>query len=135
MSKHLIMEFTIKTTFPTSAKKIYKAWLSTQGHTKMTQGVAFTSDKVGDTFTAWDGYISGENIELEPYTKIVQSWRSSQFEENEKDSQIEILLKENDGETELTLIHSSVPESGEHYIKGWDEHYFQPMKVYFQNEA
>lgn len=100
----------------------------------MTQGIAFTSDKVGNTFTAWDGYISGKNLELEPYTKIVQSWRSSQFEENEKDSQIEILLKENDGETELTLIHSNVPESGEHYKKGWDEHYFHPMKVYFQNK-
>lgn len=37
-----------------------------------------------------------------------------------------------DGETELTLTHSNVPESGEHYIKGWDEHYFKPMKAYFE---
>lgn len=128
------MEFTLITNFPTSAKKIYKAWLSTQGHTKMTLGTAFTSDKVGDPFSAWDGYINGKNIELVPYTKIVQSWRSSQFEEHEKDSQIEILLKELDGITELTLTHSNVPESGEHYKKGWDDHYFKPMKVYFQNK-
>lgn len=127
------MEFTLKTSFSVSAKKIYKAWLSTQGHTKMTQGEAFTSDKVGDTFTAWDGYISGKNIALVPYTKIVQSWRSLQFEENEEDSQIEIRLHEHDGETSLTLTHSNVPESGEHYKKGWEEHYFQPMKAYFQN--
>jgi len=126
------MEFTKKVKIKTTAKQIYKAWLSTQGHTKMTGGTAFTSDKVGDTFTAWDGYIKGKNLILEPYNKIVQSWRTSQFEDCEEDSQIEIILNEIDGETELTLIHSNVPESGEHYINGWDEHYFMPMKAYFE---
>jgi activator of HSP90 ATPase len=126
------MEFTLKTTIKTTAKRIYKAWLSTQGHTKMTGGSAFTSDKVGDKFTAWGGYIAGENLVLEPYTRIVQSWRTSQFKDGEEDSQIEIILNENDGETELTLTHSNVPESGEHYIKGWDEHYFKPMKAFFE---
>ncbi len=125
------MEFTLKTKLSATAKQVYKAWLSTQGHTKMTGGAAFISDKVGDKFTAWDGYIKGENLILEPYSRIVQSWRSSQFEETEMDSQIEIILEEVDSETELTLKHNNVPENGEHYIKGWDEHYFQPMKAYF----
>lgn len=97
----------------------------------MTGGTAIASNETGGSFTAWDGYIKGHNILLEPYSRIVQSWRTSQFEEGEKDSQIEILLNENNGETELTLIHSNIPESGEHYRKGWDEHYFQPMKEYF----
>ena len=126
------MEFTLKTNIKAKAKQIYKAWLSTQGHTKMTGGASFVSDKVGDTFTAWDGYITGKNLVLEPYIRIVQSWRTSQFGEDEQDSQIEITLNETDGETELTLTHSNVPESGEHYIKGWDEYYFKPMKAYFE---
>ena len=126
------MEFTVKTNIKATAKQIYKAWLSTQGHTKMTGGNAFVSDKMGDKFTAWDGYINGENLVLEPYSKIVQSWRSSNFEDQEGDSQIEILLSENGKETTVSLKHTNVPESGEHYIKGWDEHYFQPMKKYFE---
>jgi activator of HSP90 ATPase len=126
------MEFTLKATFSTSAKKMYKSWLSTQGHTKMTGGAAFVSDQIGDTFTAWDGYIRGKNVVLEPYSRIVQSWRSSNFKENEEDSQIELILNEVNGETELTLIHSNVPDGGEHYMEGWDEHYFQPMKNYFE---
>ena len=125
------MEFTLKTTIDASAEKIYTAWLSSEGHTKMTGGVATISDQVGASFTAWDGYIEGKNLELEPYRRIVQSWRTSQFEEEEPDSQLEILLNEVDGQTELTLIHTNVPESGEHYIKGWDNHYFEPMKAYF----
>lgn len=125
------MQFTLKTKIKATAEKIYTAWLSSEGHSKMTGGAATISNKVGADFTAWDGYIEGKNIELEPYRKIVQSWRTSQFEEGEEDSQIKILLNEMDGLTELTLIHTNVPESGEHYIKGWNNHYFEPMKAYF----
>ena len=126
------MEFTLKTTLNATAKQVYKSWLSTQGHTKMTGGTAFVSDKVGEGFTVWDGYIKGNNIVLEPYHKIIQSWRSTNFEEHEEDSQIEIVLNESDGQTELILTHTNVPESGEHYKNGWEEHYFTPMKNYFE---
>ncbi len=125
------MEFTLKTTISSSAQQIYTTWLSSHGHSNMTGGVASISDKIGDKFTAWDGYIKGQNLELEPYKRIVQSWRTSQFEAHEEDSQLEILLDEVAGQTELTLIHTKVPESGEHYIDGWNVHYFQPMKKYF----
>jgi activator of HSP90 ATPase len=128
------MEFTLKTKLQASVKEVYTTWLSSEGHSNMTGGEARTSNKVGDEFTAWDGYIEGKNISLEPYSRILQSWRTVQFEENEEDSQIELLFNEVDGLTELTLIHTNVPESGEHYIKGWDVHYFQPMKAYFPKE-
>lgn len=126
------MEFTLTTTIKTTAKQIYKSWLSPQRHTKMTGGTAFVSDKVGDGFTAWEGVITGKNLELEPYHRIVQSWRSNKFEPSEEDSQIEVLLSEGDNETTLTLKHTNVPESGEHYKQGWEEHYFEPMKRYFE---
>ncbi len=125
------MEFTLTTKIEASAEQIYNAWLSSDGHTNMTGGPATITDKVGDRFTAWDGYIEGKNIKLEPFTRIVQSWRTAQFKEDEEDSQLEIILDESDGQTELTLNHTHVPEGGEHYIKGWDNHYFQPMKKYF----
>ena len=125
------MEFTLKTKIDATAKQIYTAWLSSDEHTNMTGGKATISDKIGDNFTAWDGYIEGRNMELVPFNKILQSWRTSQFDKDEEDSQIEIQLSEFNGETELTLIHTNVPENGEHYIKGWDKSYFQPMKIYF----
>ena len=128
------MEFTLKTKIEATAEQIYRAWLSGDGHTNMTGGTATVSDKIGDKFTAWDGYIEGQNIILEPFNRILQSWRTSQFEEGEEDSKTEILLNEINGQTELTLIHTNVPESGEHYIKGWDNHYFQPMKKYFSKK-
>ena len=126
------MEFTMTTHIKATAKQIYKSWLSTQRHTKMTGGAAFVSDKIGETFTAWEGYIIGQNIELEPYNRIVQSWRTIDFEDDEGDSQIEISLSEQEEETTLTLKHTNVPESGEHYKNGWEESYFEPMRGYFE---
>ena len=126
------MEFILKTNFNTTSKKIYDTWLSSEGHTKMTGGSAIISNKIGNKFTAWDGYIEGENIDLEPNKRILQTWRTSQFEEDEEDSKIEVLLNEVDGKTELTLIHTNLSESGEHYKNGWQDHYFEPMEKYFK---
>jgi len=125
------MEFTLKTTINASPQMIYKTWLSSEGHTHMTGGAASVSNKIGADFTAWEGYIEGKNLKLEPNKRILQSWRTSEFTADEEDSQIEILLKGVDGQTELTLHHTHVPESGEHYKKGWEIHYFKPMRDYF----
>ncbi len=133
--KQTDMEFTLRATLNAPAKEIYSAWISGEGHTNMTGGMATNSGEIGGNFTAWDGYIEGKNLSLEPYTRIVQSWRTSQFDLGEPDSQIEVILNEVDGQTELTLIHSNIPESGEHYRQGWDEHYFQPMKDYFSKQS
>lgn len=125
------MEFTIKTVLNTSAKSIYNTWLSSEGHTAMTGGEAQITNQPGDDFTAWDGYIFGKNLELTPHSRILQSWRTTEFEDHEEDSVLEILLKETGGQTEITLIHTNLPAHGEQYKKGWDDHYFQPMKGYF----
>ena len=125
------MEFILKTNFDTTAKEIYESWLSSEGHTKMTGGSVNVSDKIGGKFTAWDGYIKGGNIDLEPHKRIFQTWRTSQFEENEEDSQIEVLLDEVNGKTEFTLIHTNLSESGEQYKQGWEDYYFEPMRNYF----
>lgn len=69
------MEFTLKTGIEAPAEAIYKALLSTKGHTNMTGGTATSSNKGGGSFTAWDGYIQGKNKILEPlwpYSAILE---------------------------------------------------------------
>ena len=126
------MEFILKTIFNASPEAIYKAYLNSERHSAMTGGEAMITDTLGEPFTAWDGYIEGVNLALEPNRRILQSWRTSQFLPAEEDSQVEILLKETEDGTELILIHSKLPESGEHYKQGWEDHYFIPMREYFK---
>lgn len=128
----LAKSFTVSDIIPASREAIYNAWLDGKKHAKMTGTASATgSTKVGGSFTAHDGYISGKNKELVPYSKIVQSWRSTEFKDGEEDSIIEVTFEDKDGGTLVTLTHSNLPPDGGHYESGWKEYYFKPMKEYF----
>lgn len=122
-------EFTLTEIFNTTAHAIYKAWLSTNGHTQITGSPAKVDGKVNGAFTAWDGYIWGTFLELEENKKIVQAWRTSEFPDDAEDSRVKILLEEKDGKTTLTLIHTNMPEEQvDGYKQGWEDFYFKPMR-------
>ena len=98
----------------------------------MTGNAAKVDGKVGGKFTAWDGYIFGSTLELEPDQRIVQAWRTSEFPEDAPDSRLEILFEEVAEGTKVTLIHSNMPEDQvDSYRQGWEDFYFRPMKEYF----
>ena len=125
-------EFTLTAEFNTSTDKIYKAFLSTQGHTLMTGSPAKVDGKANGDFTAWDGYIWGTFLELEENKRITQAWRTSEFPEEAPDSRVEILLEETNGKTKLTLVHTNIPAGQEDsYKKGWEDFYFKPMREFF----
>ena len=124
--------FTLTTTVPASAQEIYEAWLDSLAHTEMTGSEAVMSDEVGAEVAAWDGYISGRNLELVPGERIVQSWRTTAFDEEHEDSIITLTLEEVEDGTLLTLVHSRVPDGQTSYQEGgWEKHYFEPMIAYF----
>jgi len=126
------MQFTLSVILQASAEKIFNTWLSSRGHTAMTGGKAKFSKKVGGTYTAWNGYITGKNLEIKPYQYIKQSWRTSEFEEEQADSIVEIELKQiTPGSCQLTLIHSDLGPKDAQYEHGWIDNYFEPMQRYF----
>lgn len=98
----------------------------------MTGSAAKVDGKIGGKFTAWDGYIFGSTLALEPDQQIVQAWRASEFADDDPDSLVELSLKETKGGTKLTLIHTQIPTGQEDsYRQGWEDFYFKPMKAYF----
>jgi activator of HSP90 ATPase len=130
--------FKLASVIPASPEAIYDAWLDSSGHSAMTGAKATASDKAGAAFAAWDGYISGRNIELIRGQRIVQSWRTSQFAAADPDSIITVTLAPAEGGARLTLEHANVPDGEGHrgYENGgWEDYYFAPMKAYFVKRA
>lgn len=124
--------FKLSAVIPAKPAEIYKAWLSTKGHTAMTGNPAKVNGKVGGKFTAWDGYIFGTNLELTPDSRIVQAWRTSEFPDEAPDSRLEVDLKEVKGGTKVTFTHTGMPPGqADSYRQGWEDFYFKPMKEYF----
>ena len=128
--------FEISTFFPAiSAEQIYKAWLDSEEHSAFTGSPAQINPGVGGKFTAWDGYIYGKTLEAEPFRRILQAWRTTEFPEHSPDSQLEILIEEVDNGGKVTLIHTDIPDGqGDDYRQGWEEYYFKPMQRYFSAE-
>jgi activator of HSP90 ATPase len=132
MTERPTYDFEQSDVIPATPQAVYDAWMSGEGHAAMTGGGAEVDPRVGGEFTAWDGYIWGRTLELEPGARIVQSWRTSDFEDDDADSQIEVLLAPAPGGTELRLRHTGVPADQLGYENGgWRDNYFEPMKTYF----
>jgi uncharacterized protein YndB with AHSA1/START domain len=123
--------FTLTAVIPASPQQIYEAWLDSAAHSAMTGGVAIMSTKVDAEVSAWDGYITGTNLELTPGRRIVQSWRTTTFANHHEDSTVTLKLAPVAGGTQLTLVHSNVPDGQTSYQQGWVTHYFEPMRKYF----
>jgi uncharacterized protein YndB with AHSA1/START domain len=127
---------TLRAVVHASADRVYAAWLDGKEHTKMTGGPASVDARVGGEHTAWDGYISGTILELEPSRRIVQSWRSTDFPLGDSDSRLEVHLRDVDGGCEVTIVHTEIPAGqAAQYEQGWRDHYFEPMARYFDKAA
>ncbi|MDP2388671.1 MAG: SRPBCC domain-containing protein [Bacteroidota bacterium] len=128
--------FKLSVTLPVGVSELYKAWLNSKQHTAFTGGEANCSAKLNGEFTAWDGYISGKNLELVPDEKIVQEWRAADFAEGDKSSLLQLRFESaGKGKTKLTLLHSQLPDDlVDSYKKGWGDHYFIPMKSYYSKK-
>ena len=124
--------YTLISLIPATAQDIYETWLDSLGHSEMTGSDAIMSDEVGAEVSAWDGYITGRNLELVPGERIVQSWRTTKFTDEHGDSVITVTLEDVDEGALLTLVHSNVPDEQRNYEEGgWESNYFEPMRRYF----
>lgn len=118
--------------FPVEARRIYEAWLDSTEHTAFTGSGATIEPRVGGRHTAWDGYITGEILELEPGRRIVKSWRADDFPEGAEPSRLEVLLEPVDGGTLLSIFHTELPEGhGARFEEGWRDYYLKTMTDYF----
>lgn len=119
--------------FNVAPDTLYAMWLDSKGHEELTGGEADIAAELGYSFTAWDGYIEGEITGLEEGVKVVQTWRTSEFDPTHEDSILEVGFIPENGGTRFTLNHKNLFSEAEveKYTLGWQDHYFQPMSELF----
>jgi activator of HSP90 ATPase len=127
--------FVIASAFAVKSHLLYRAFLDSSVHAEFIGSPAEIDGRVGGSFTAWDGYISGTFLALAEDRSIKQSWRTTEFDEDDEDSIVEIDLVEEDGKTNLVLKHTNLPEgTGEEYRQGWIDYYLTPLREYYEQE-
>jgi activator of HSP90 ATPase len=117
--------------FSASPHEVFEALMDEKIHTRFTASAAKISRQVGGTFTAYDGYISGKNIELIPDRQIVQEWRAVDWEPQQT-SLITFKFSVVPEGTQLVFTHSGLPEGSEDdFAQGWIDNYWNPMRNMF----
>ncbi|MBK9541269.1 MAG: SRPBCC domain-containing protein [Bacteroidetes bacterium] len=115
--------------------KLYQMYLDSKHHSLLTGGgKAKISAKTGISFSAWDGYIIGKNLELIKNKLIVQTWLAADWENPNTPSVLILLFEQEGKDAIISMTHSGVPiEHAEGIKKGWDDFYWKPWKVYLEH--
>src|SRR3989337_4514417 len=122
-----------KVIIPASPEDVYAAFIDAKKHSAFTGSKATCDPKVGGEFTAWNGYISGRNLELEKGKRIVQEWITTEWPDGYPPSRLEFTFCKVSGGTELTMVHSNIPaDQADEYRQGWIDNYWDPLKAYFE---
>ncbi len=113
--------------------EVYEAFVDADKHSEFTGSRATGRGEVGAEFTAWDGYISGRVLELEEGKRLVQEWMTTEWPEGYPPSRFELTFRDIEGGTEVSMVHSGIPEKlAEDIGEGWKEYYWKPLKSYFR---
>jgi activator of HSP90 ATPase len=120
-----------KVGFNATPHDVYEALMDSEKHAGFTESEAKVSRAVGGKMMAYDGYIRGENLELVPDRRIVQSWRASDWPKGHYSKAIFEFRRSGEG-TELSFRQEGVPEEQyDELAKGWHDFYWDKMKRMF----
>lgn len=82
--------------------------------------------ELGFNWKLWSGQMHGENVQVVPEKKLVQTWLTDDLPPT---SMVTFTLSESEDGTDLELLHENVSdEEFENYSLGWDEHYCGAIK-------
>jgi len=121
--------------FRTTAEQLYQTFTDPQRLAAFTRAPpkVFEGAKKGGKFELFGGNVSGEYLELEEPTKIVQSWRLDQWPAGHY-SRLQIEFDQNDVDsvTVMRVTWSGVPVGQEEVTKrNWGEYYVRSIKKTF----
>src|SRR5271163_2938873 len=106
---------------PSSAAKLYAAYLDSREHSRFTGAPAKVSGKVG------------RNLLLVPNRMIVQAWRATHWPRTDADSILILRFSEAAGGARIDLVHVNVPEHDHKGVtKGWSSYYWVPWRAYLR---
>jgi activator of HSP90 ATPase len=129
--------------FKASRKRVYEALMDAKQFQKvvllsaaMKSGMippgkpAEISTESGGAFSLFGGYIFGRNIELLPNERIVQAWRTAEWDPGAYSIAKFELAEQGEG-TKIIFDHAAFPKgAGEHLAAGWKANYWEPLEKF-----
>ncbi|MBM75344.1 MAG: hypothetical protein CMK59_08075 [Proteobacteria bacterium] len=115
-----------------SPKQVYYVWLTPAYHGALTEGLASIEPQVNGHVRLWSGAVQGVIKELIPNKRIVQTWKTADWEPFEDPSFLILEIKEHTVGCSLSIDHDNIPERlYEQFEFAWNSFYFPRLRQFF----
>ena len=122
--------------FNVSPARLFNLYMDSKQHSAATYAKAVVRRKVGSTFSAFDGVITGTFLAIVPNRMIVQSWRSKHWKKTDLDSILVLIFSKTKHGARADLVHANVPEHDHDGVnQGWRKYYWKPWRAYLDQRA
>ena len=116
---------------PAPAQSLYGMYLDPAIHAAITGAPVTIGTLPGMLFRAFDGNLSGSILTVVEPTLIVQSWRSTHFNDDDPDSTLILSFTPLDEGGRIDLVHLDVPSHDyQGVVDGWEAYYWTPWRRY-----
>ena len=96
---------------------------------KWSGGEAILEKKAGGRFEMFEGWATGEVLKATE-NELAYTWKTSDWPEETKPTEVHYLLKEDEAGTKVVLHHTGFPDEEEmkSHKSGWTDFFFDPME-------
>ena len=85
----------------------------------------------GSPFQAFNGALTGATLQIIPQRLVIQSWRSTKFNDGDPDSTLILAFTPEGTDGRIDLVHLDVPAHNyQSVVEGWETHYWGPWRRY-----
>jgi len=118
-------------TIPADPQRVYQVLADAEALSALSGKNGKVARTEGEEFVAFDGSVTGRQIELVPGIRIVQAWRFPQWAPGEH-SLVTFTLTAVDGGTRLTIDQHGEPNNWhDHLAANWPTFYLTPLTEHF----
>jgi activator of HSP90 ATPase len=127
----LAMSIHQQVTIPADPERIYQVLADAEALSALSGMGGTMARTEGEEFVAFDGNVTGRQIELVPGVRIVQAWRFPRWEPGQH-SLVSFTLTAVDGGTRLTIDQHGEPDDWhDHIAANWPTFYLTPLMEHF----
>jgi activator of HSP90 ATPase len=118
-------------TIPADPARVYEVLADAQALSALSGKSGAAARSAGEEFTAFDGYVTGRQIELVPGERIVQAWRFPVWTPGTH-SIVRFTLTPEGGQTRLAIDQDGEPADWHDHIQAnWSTFYLDPLISHF----
>lgn len=127
----LTMSIHQQAVIPADPQRVYQVLADAKALSALSEKGGEAGLGEGEQFVAFDGNVTGRQVELVPGTRIVQAWRFPRWEPGQY-SLVTFTLSAVDGGTRLAIDQYGEPEDWhDHIAANWPTFYFTPLAEHF----